>query len=209
MKAQMLHYSAWVKVTDPAILKQTFDKLLKDSGFDVRQFQEEFFEPQGYTSLYLLSESHFAVHTFPEKGLTYIELSSCVAEPFKAFRNAMPKDIVDSKYCGDNTIKITQHRIENKIEDAGFKIEHANKLVKMIESNIKEANDTFDEVVAEYNNLGYFAKAFTNVPRKDRLNHLVETQTMILEETNKMINQENMLIEILETVLHELKETAY
>lgn len=38
---------------------------------------EHHFSPQGYTALWLLSESHFAVHTFPEFGRTYIELSSC------------------------------------------------------------------------------------------------------------------------------------
>jgi S-adenosylmethionine/arginine decarboxylase-like enzyme len=27
--------------------------------------------------LYLLGESHFAIHTFPEHGKSYIELSSC------------------------------------------------------------------------------------------------------------------------------------
>jgi S-adenosylmethionine decarboxylase len=35
--------------------------------------------------LFLLSESHFAIHTFPEEGQSYIELSSCVFEPFLKF----------------------------------------------------------------------------------------------------------------------------
>ena len=38
-----------------------------------------------YTSLYLLGESHFAIHTFPEENSTYIELVSCVKDKFDNF----------------------------------------------------------------------------------------------------------------------------
>ena len=37
------------------------------------------------TALFLLSESHFAIHTFPEENTTYIELSSCIKLPFDNF----------------------------------------------------------------------------------------------------------------------------
>jgi S-adenosylmethionine/arginine decarboxylase-like enzyme len=35
------------------------------------------FEPQGVSIIYLLSESHIALHTWPENGTGYITLSSC------------------------------------------------------------------------------------------------------------------------------------
>nr|DAO98746.1 MAG TPA: S-adenosylmethionine decarboxylase [Caudoviricetes sp.] len=35
--------------------------------------------------MWLLTESHFAVHTFPEFGKTYIELSSCNPDFFTKF----------------------------------------------------------------------------------------------------------------------------
>jgi len=35
------------------------------------------FEPQGITGMYLLSTSHSSFHTYPEKGLIYIDLFSC------------------------------------------------------------------------------------------------------------------------------------
>ena len=50
------------------------------------------FNPQGYTALWLLSESHFAVHTFPEFGKSYIELSSCNLEYYQKFLS-MTKEI--------------------------------------------------------------------------------------------------------------------
>lgn len=46
---------------------------------------EHHFEPQGYTALWLLGESHLAVHTFPEHGISYLELSSCMMDKYVLF----------------------------------------------------------------------------------------------------------------------------
>lgn len=43
------------------------------------------FDPFGYTAMFLLSESHLAIHTFPERGKTYIELTSCVEPQYRRF----------------------------------------------------------------------------------------------------------------------------
>ena len=40
------------------------------------------FEPQGLTALYLLTESHFSIHTWPEKSQLRIDLFSC-SDPSK------------------------------------------------------------------------------------------------------------------------------
>jgi len=66
-----------VKETNPTALRQTFDAALRAAGFKVLEVLEHHFQPQGYTALYLLAESHFALHTFPEYGRTYYEISSC------------------------------------------------------------------------------------------------------------------------------------
>lgn len=70
----------WVKTTDPDYLKELLSKMLLDCGYRVVGFVEHYFEPEGYTALWLLAESHLAVHTFPEKETAYIELSGCNAE---------------------------------------------------------------------------------------------------------------------------------
>lgn len=62
-----------------------FDDLLCKAGFTILGVRAHHFHPQGYTALWLLSESHFAVHTFPEFGKTYIELSSCNLEYYQRF----------------------------------------------------------------------------------------------------------------------------
>jgi S-adenosylmethionine/arginine decarboxylase-like enzyme len=64
-----------------------FDEILRRSGFNVLNVSEHHFQPQGYTALWLLCESHFAVHTFPEFGRSYIELSSCNLEYYQNFLN--------------------------------------------------------------------------------------------------------------------------
>ena len=51
------------------------------------------FTPYGFTALYLLSESHLAIHTFPEENKSYIELSSCIDNPFYKFKDLLNKDI--------------------------------------------------------------------------------------------------------------------
>ena len=85
MKAIMHNYSSWVDKTSPAVLKDKFTNLLKECGFGIVSFTEKHFSPFGYTALFLLSESHFAIHTFPEEEKSYIELSSCVKKPFDNF----------------------------------------------------------------------------------------------------------------------------
>jgi S-adenosylmethionine/arginine decarboxylase-like enzyme len=85
MQAKIWNYSEWIAETNPNKIKELFDRLLNESGFNILKITEHHFQPQGYTCLWLLSESHFAVHTFPEFGKTYIELSSCNLDYYKMF----------------------------------------------------------------------------------------------------------------------------
>lgn len=85
MQAKIWNHSEWITETDPSVLKDKFDKVIRLSGFNILSFHDHHFTPQGYTALWLLSESHFAVHTFPEFGKSYIELSSCNLEFYQEF----------------------------------------------------------------------------------------------------------------------------
>lgn len=85
MKAQIWHYNSWIDETDPKILYEKYKHKLEGAGFDILNVLEHHFEPYGYTVLYLLGESHFAIHTFPEEKQSYIELSSCVKKQFDWF----------------------------------------------------------------------------------------------------------------------------
>ena len=85
MIAKMNRIAFWIEETNPYIIKKLFINKLGESGFGVLKQTEHFFVFYWYTGLWLLSESHFAVHTFPEENKTYIELSSCIDEPFYVF----------------------------------------------------------------------------------------------------------------------------
>jgi len=85
MKAEIYNVSGWVKETDPTKLKNVYSDLLGLSGFDILNFQDYYFNPIGWTGLWLLGESHFAIHTFPEEEKSYIELSSCNEDYYNYF----------------------------------------------------------------------------------------------------------------------------
>jgi len=87
VKAVMYNYSNWINydITKEAEIIEKLEKLLIKSGFTIVKKVEHHFEVQGYTALWLLSESHFAVHTFPEESKLYIEISSCVKKYFDDF----------------------------------------------------------------------------------------------------------------------------
>jgi S-adenosylmethionine decarboxylase len=72
MKAKIHNYSDWVNETEPHKLKENYTLLLKQSGFDVLDVAEKNFTPFGYTALFLLGESHLAIHTFPEEEQTIL-----------------------------------------------------------------------------------------------------------------------------------------
>lgn len=77
MLAKIWNFRGWTAQTDERTLTDLCGPALRAAGFHVLGEIEHRFQPQGYTKLYLLGESHFAIHTFPECGQSYIELSSC------------------------------------------------------------------------------------------------------------------------------------
>ena len=85
MEARIENFSSWIHYNNNRTHKSEIEQLLKHSGFTVLNYMEHEFNPQGFTSIWLLAESHCALHTFPEEGKTYIELSSCNIQMFVNF----------------------------------------------------------------------------------------------------------------------------
>ena len=93
MKAVMYNYSNWIKYQNEENLIIELEKILNKSGFTIIDKVEHYFSKQGYTGLWLLAESHFAIHTFPEADKIYIEISSCVKKYFDNFIKEFSKYI--------------------------------------------------------------------------------------------------------------------
>lgn len=85
MDAVMYNFHTWIAYEKEEILIKDLEKMLLQSGFTIINKVEHFFEGQGYTGLWLLAESHFAIHTFPENNKVYIEISSCVKQYYDTF----------------------------------------------------------------------------------------------------------------------------
>ena len=88
VEAVVYNFQQWITVTDPSELKREFENFLSVSGYHVLNFMEHFFPNGGYTCLWLLSESHLAIHTFIADNKTYIELTGCNKAMNKMFREA-------------------------------------------------------------------------------------------------------------------------
>jgi S-adenosylmethionine decarboxylase proenzyme len=58
-------------------IKTLLDGICEKYDFCILNKSEHKFEPEGLTILYLLSESHLSVHTFPERKYIAIDLYTC------------------------------------------------------------------------------------------------------------------------------------
>lgn len=58
-------------------IKELFDIICEKYDFNVLQKMQHVFEPQGCTIIYLLSESHLSIHTFPERKYAAVDLYTC------------------------------------------------------------------------------------------------------------------------------------
>ena len=87
-------------INDSNFLKSIIIDGLKKDNFKILKEVDYKFSPQGYTLTVLLSESHVAIHTYPEHGSVYFGLYSCKAKDhgkktYEYFiKNLKPKDVV-------------------------------------------------------------------------------------------------------------------
>lgn len=105
MDGTIWNASGYATVVDPMKIHDFFFAQLKKAGFKVLNSTDYHFSPYGYTSLYLLAESHFAIHTFPEVGITYFELSSCLQAKFDAFIGLLQEHSLTYQVTSVKTVK--------------------------------------------------------------------------------------------------------
>jgi len=64
-------------LNDIESLKILLDIICKKYDFHILQKIEHKFEPHGSTIIYMLSESHISIHTFPEKKYMAFDIYTC------------------------------------------------------------------------------------------------------------------------------------
>ena len=62
---------------DSSFYEKIIYKIAKAAKVTVLEISKYKFEPQGFTILALLAESHISFHTFPEKGITSFDFFTC------------------------------------------------------------------------------------------------------------------------------------
>ena len=62
---------------DPSLFESIIHKIAKAADVTVLEISKHKFEPQGFTILALLAESHISFHTFPEKGIISFDFFTC------------------------------------------------------------------------------------------------------------------------------------
>lgn len=88
---------AWFKKYPDDIVSFAEELAIK-SGLHIVRRSIHYFEPQGETILYTLSESHLAIHTYPEHKFMSIDVYTCGEEgtPMNVVEELKNKKILDS-----------------------------------------------------------------------------------------------------------------
>ena len=65
------------KEYDPSLFEKVINDIAKAADVTILNISKYKFEPQGFTILALLAESHISFHTFPEKGIISFDFFTC------------------------------------------------------------------------------------------------------------------------------------
>ena len=96
-------------------LRQAMDEAVAASGATILDSSYFIFEPNGITLVYLLSESHASIHTYPEHGACFVDLftcgNHCSAENFdQSLKNYLKPQQVSSRFLlrGEEVVEVAQ-----------------------------------------------------------------------------------------------------
>lgn len=64
-------------INDASLIMRGLESGIRISGAQVCGSQVKHFEPSGFTALYLLSESHVSVHTYPDDRSLFFDAFTC------------------------------------------------------------------------------------------------------------------------------------
>ena len=76
-------------------LKTLMDNICEKYEFQVLNKIEHKFDPQGLSIIYLLSESHMTIHTFPERNYMAFDLYTCRNYPNNDVYTEIHKYIIE------------------------------------------------------------------------------------------------------------------
>ena len=81
----------------PEFYEKVIYKIAKAAKVQILNVASHRFEPQGFTLVALLSESHFSFHTFPERGVISFDFFTCGKVNPKVALKILRKEIVHER----------------------------------------------------------------------------------------------------------------
>lgn len=93
------HYAALVK-TNPfenyiEKFEETAESVISHLDLNIVKKYSQLFTPQGVTLIYILAESHFVIHTWPESGIFYVDMVTCSLRTEREFENSLKYAFID------------------------------------------------------------------------------------------------------------------
>lgn len=64
-------------LNDPALIEQDMVAAALEAGAEIRETVFHKFSPQGVSGVVVISESHLAIHTWPEFGYAAVDIFTC------------------------------------------------------------------------------------------------------------------------------------
>jgi S-adenosylmethionine decarboxylase len=89
LEAKVYTLKGWIEIVDPEILVDFFQTHLEKAKFNILNYTSNTFPNNGFTAVWVLAESHLALHSFAESGWTYLELTSCNLSKSKVFKKLL------------------------------------------------------------------------------------------------------------------------
>lgn len=68
-------------LSTPDLLTDLLNNICQTYKYTILQKSAHIFQPQGFTAIYLLSESHISIHTYPENNYAAIDIYTCRQYP--------------------------------------------------------------------------------------------------------------------------------
>jgi S-adenosylmethionine decarboxylase len=85
-------------------LKKMLKNICEENDFQVLQEVEYQFEPQGCSILFLLSESHLSIHTFPEKNHMSFDIYTCRQYSDNSEYDKIYKYLIDTLEASEKSV---------------------------------------------------------------------------------------------------------
>ena len=93
----------------PSFYEKLVYKIAKKAKVTVLEISKHKFEPQGFTLVALLAESHISFHTFPEKGIISFDFFTCGKISPSVAIDILKKEIEHRRIVKRNLTEIQLH----------------------------------------------------------------------------------------------------